>query len=178
MFPHWRRLLCVFFAASGAAACINVTQLDRIYIASRKHGMELGDENRRAYFEWRAEHERWERGELGPGVAEPKSPPNFDRKERDAARMRFMERELAAFLERSCNEGGVECILRQLTPLGFACNDATPIECWANTVDRYDYYDQYFSRQPEYHAWIVTVAREGVKPAVHVRNIILPRNPN
>ena len=154
---------------------MNVTQLDRIYIASWNHSKKLDAEHRRAYFEWRAEHERWKRGELGPNVAEPKRPPDFYREESDAARMRFMESEFAAFLERTCSEGGPECIRRQLIPLGFECNDAAPVECWANTVDRYDYYDQYFSRQPEYHAWIVTVARDGAKSPIHVRTIILPR---
>jgi hypothetical protein len=170
VFRHWHRLLCVIFTASGAVACAADTELDRIYIASLRYDSQRAWDSR-AFVAWANEWEKWKRGELGPNAAEPRWRPHVER-------MRFMEREFAAFLERTCGEGGANCILRQLAPFGFKCNDTVPIECWANTIEHADYYDYFFTRSAEYHAWIVTVSQEDVKPAVHVRGIILPRNPN
>jgi len=167
----WRhRLLCLILAASGAAACAADTELDRIYIDSLQYDRQRGWD-KRAFLEWSDEWERWKRGELGSNAAEPQWRPFTER-------MRFMEREFAAFLERACSAGGVECVRRQLAPLGFKCNDGAPTECWANTIEHADYYDYFFTRYAEYHAWIVTVSRDSVKPAIDVRGIILPRNPN
>lgn len=163
---------------TGLSACAKDTVLERIYIDSLYYKKRIEQEHATAFLRWYDEDRKWKRGELGPDAPRPVKPEDFYAAEAARERMRFMEREFAAFVERTCAEDGIACTLRLLTQeLGFDCNDATPIECWANTIDRADYYNYFFTRYTERHAWIVTLSRDSVKSAVQVRCIILPKPP-
>jgi hypothetical protein len=169
-----RRFFCATFSTVGVAACAADTELDRIYIDSLHYARELSAKNGREFLRWYAEHEQWKRGELGRDAPEPVRPQMFYNRESEAARMRFMERELVSFLERSCTDDSIECVSQKLAQLDFKCDEATPIECLLNNVAHADYYD-YFARHTERHAWIVTVSQDVPKPFVQVRAILLPR---
>jgi hypothetical protein len=153
-------------ALLGLAGCAD-TEFDRIYTGSLHYWRHVSREDLRSE-RWEIEKERWLRGELGPATPEPPKPRYLYPSDMDVLRMRYMERELIAFLSAQCPDGTIVCTIRELQRLGFTCADQAPTTCRLINTAYGDIYSP-FSRIRERHAWTVTVASGQTAPRIVAR---------
>jgi hypothetical protein len=164
------------FAMALVSLCVGAcarNALDDTYEGSLQLSRQIRDQQTEAFRRWRAEDERWNRGELGPGAARPMMPKRTYDPEMNVIRMQFMERELIAFLGTKCAGQDSGCVLEELKKLGFSCTDAAPASCSLLNIAR-GKDDAPHKNIREQHAWTVTVAKESATPQIQAHVEIVP----